>query len=415
MGLLRQAVVAGPAYVELDLEIAKKIPRFGETKRVIAHTSLDEPLGNIDAIFEEASKANADVVKFTWPTPTLEAAWPLLAAVTKKRNLPVVGMGIGRAGLTFSLLGRKFGSPWIYAALERGIEAYEDQATVWDLEERYSWNEIGSGTRFVGLVGFGASDSTTVRPLNAGFKSLDLNTRCLPLEIASFDKLAQMLEILRINALVISPAFATRMLPFAQHVEPAAQESGFADLLLKQSDGWHAYNLISRSTISATEQALGKTKEEDHPLDRRNVLLVGANGIAQAIAYGIHKGKGIISVTSPHDKQAQKLAKIFDVRHVPFANLYDTLADVVIITDPSIVLGHRKTELNPSYLRPSMTVADLSRLPHDTDFLSEGRTRGSKTIDPRQVFIEHASAQFKAVTGNDLPEAVRQETQQLEP
>ncbi len=36
MGLLRQAIVAGPAYIELDLDIAPKIPRFGKTQRVIA-------------------------------------------------------------------------------------------------------------------------------------------------------------------------------------------------------------------------------------------------------------------------------------------------------------------------------------------------------------------------------------------
>src|SRR5690349_9717765 len=31
--LLREAIVAGPAYVELDLDIANSIPRFGKTRR----------------------------------------------------------------------------------------------------------------------------------------------------------------------------------------------------------------------------------------------------------------------------------------------------------------------------------------------------------------------------------------------
>ena len=66
--LLRSAIVAGPAYVELDMETAAKIPRFGETKRVISHTSLNEPLKNVDEIYEQAVALKADVVKFTWPT-----------------------------------------------------------------------------------------------------------------------------------------------------------------------------------------------------------------------------------------------------------------------------------------------------------------------------------------------------------
>ena len=83
LALLRNTIVAGPAYVELDLDIANKVPRFGNTKRVISFTSLNRPLGNIDDIFEQCWKAKADVVKVTWPTEDLDAAWPLLAAVTQ--------------------------------------------------------------------------------------------------------------------------------------------------------------------------------------------------------------------------------------------------------------------------------------------------------------------------------------------
>src|SRR5579862_1693298 len=43
MTLLRQAIVAGPQYVELALDTASKIPRFGKTQRVISVTSLDGP------------------------------------------------------------------------------------------------------------------------------------------------------------------------------------------------------------------------------------------------------------------------------------------------------------------------------------------------------------------------------------
>ncbi|MDF1745443.1 MAG: type I 3-dehydroquinate dehydratase, partial [Gimesia sp.] len=44
INLLRQAIIAEPAYIELDLETAKQVPRFGKTKRVISYTSLKRPL-----------------------------------------------------------------------------------------------------------------------------------------------------------------------------------------------------------------------------------------------------------------------------------------------------------------------------------------------------------------------------------
>ena len=78
--LLRQAIVAEPDYVELDLDIAAKVPRFGQTQRVISFARTDRPEHDIDAVFDEATRHQADVVKFAWPTPTLDDAWPLLKA-----------------------------------------------------------------------------------------------------------------------------------------------------------------------------------------------------------------------------------------------------------------------------------------------------------------------------------------------
>ena len=50
--LLRQAIVAGPEYIELDLEIADQIPRFGATRRVISCTSLNRPLEHVAAAID---------------------------------------------------------------------------------------------------------------------------------------------------------------------------------------------------------------------------------------------------------------------------------------------------------------------------------------------------------------------------
>ena len=84
----------------------------------------------------------------------------------------------------------------------------------------------------------GPRETATVRILNSGFRHLKKNTRCLPLEIGGLDKLAKRLDTLRINMLVVRPELSTQALEFAEHAEEAATESGFADLLLKQKNGW---------------------------------------------------------------------------------------------------------------------------------------------------------------------------------
>lgn len=406
---LRTAILAAPAYIELEHDIADKIPRFGNTKRVVSYTSLDKPLGNVEQIIEKAVAAKADVVKLVGPTPTLDAAWPLLATISKKRNIPVVGMGLGRPGVMFSLLGQKYGCPWIYAALEKGLESYEGQATVAEMDEIYRWKDIGPQTRFIAVAGFGPTETTTVKALNAGFIHHNLNIRCLPLELGMSDKINQMLDTLHVNLLVANPQLCERLLNLAGEIDDAARKAQYADLLVKQQDGWHAYNTVWKSVLRVVETVLGAKTPEDRPLDKRNVFLIGAGGMARGVALGIQKRKGMMSVASGDDNEAKQLAQMVGARFIPVANMYDTLCDVCLIAeaeafDPKTGAPSAKSlKINPAFLRPHMYATDLSNLPMETKLLDEARTRGCKIIEPAAIFAEYLASVFKTVTGKELP------------
>lgn len=404
MMLMRQAIVAAPAYVELDYATAQVIPRFGKTKRVINYTSLNRPFSqaDIEEIFKEAKQVNGDVVKFTWPTPTLEAAWPLLAAVAKKHELPAVGLGLGKAGVTFSLLGRKYGSPWLYAALEKGMEAYEGQSTVSELDDIYGWREINSQTAFVGVVGMGTSEIVTSQCLNTVFKSHGLNVRCLPLMSEKIDKLKQMLDSLKINAIVTSRDLGDDMLALADEQEESAKIGQYSDLLLRKGGVWQAYNSIWRSAVRVLEKTISGVGADKRPLEKQNVIVLGSGSLAKSMVYGIGKRKGLVSVASPNDKQAAEVATQFGVRAVGFQNIYNTLSDVVVIADPNLKIGNHKTELNPSYFQSRMTVCDVTEMPGDSPFIHEARERGARVIEPREIYFDQIIAYIKSITGKDV-------------
>lgn len=401
--LLRQAIVAGPDYVELDLEIADSIPRFGKTKRVVSYTSLDESLTRIDDFFNDAATAKADIVKFTWPTQTLETAWPLLAAVSQKRKLPVVGLGLGRAGLTFSLLGRKYGSPWIYAALEKGMEAFEGQPTVHELDTIYGWRKVGPRTRFVGIAGFGVAEQTAARILNAGFDQLGLDMRCLPLDFSTFEHAAKRLDVLKIRAILVTPPLGRKMLRLAERLEDSVRQCQFTDLLLHQPDGWHAYDLLSRSALRLLESALGKTNAEDRPLKKHQTMVIGTNGLAQSLAMSIQKREGIVSIAGLDDADARNVAKTLGARFVPFAKIYDTYSEVLMLSEDSLERPGRRATLNTAILRPGITLVDVSRLPEETSFVEEAQARGCRVVGPAEIFADWVTNAFKSVTTRDLP------------
>lgn len=403
MGLLRQAILAEPAYIELDPVTAQKIPRFGKTQRVISFASLARPLGNIEEAFDEAVRCKADVIKFTWPTETLETAWPLLAVVSQKRALPVVGLGLGRSGLTFSLLGRKYGSPWIYAALEKGMEAFPGQPTVGELDDVYRWRQVDSKTRFIGIVGSGMAEVATSKILNAAFDKLGMNTRCLPLDFKSQEQLPKMLDILKIPAVIATPAHGRRIIGLATKGDEVSTQAQLADVIIKQADGWQAHNLVWKPALRALETAIGRKTPEERPLDRKNAMIIGSGGLAISLAHGVKKRHGLVSICSGDEVEAQKIAQAADLRYVPSAKLYETLVDVVIVTVPNMDFGTKKSPINPSLCRPGMTIMDLSELPDQSPLTEEARERGCKVVEPAEVYADYIGGLFKSLTGQELP------------
>lgn len=403
MMLLRQAILAEPAYIELDPMTALKIPRFGKTQRVISFASQTRPLGNIEEAFDEAVRCKADVIKFTWPTETLESAWPLLAVVSQKRALPVVGLGLGRSGLTFSLLGRKYGSPWIYAALEKGMEAFPGQPTVGELDNIYRWRQVDAKTRFIGIAGAGVAEVATSKILNAAFDTLKMNMRCLPLDFKSLDQLPKMLDILKIPAVIATPSMGRRVMGLASRGDEVSTQAQLCDIVIKQADGWQAHNLIWKPALRALEAAIGRKSAEDRPLDRKNALILGSGGLAVSLAHGIKKRNGLVSIASGDEVEAQKIAQAAGIRYVPVSKIYETLVDVVVVTVPNLDYGTKRSPINPSLFRAGMTVMDLSELPDESALIEEARMRGGKIVEPAEVFAEYIGNLFKSLTGQDLP------------
>ena len=436
LGLLRQAIIAGPAYVELDPDAAAALPRFGETKRLIAHHSPDRPLKKIEAAVDRAVKElHADAVKFTWPTPTLAAAWPLIYAVSQKLDVPVVGQGIGAGGLTFSLVARRLGSPWIYAALERGMEDVAGQPTVEELETTHDARAIGPATRFVACAGFpgeadalegtggndDASGGAICRTWNAAARSAGVPHRALPLEVGKFDHLADMLQILKVRAVALGPAlradaragwaaFAPVSSPDAS--SPQADGSAVATVALKGKEGWRGVASAREATADALAAVCGGM------LERRQVTLIGAGPGSEALGRALLKRGATLAVADPNDDAAADLARRLDARGMRWRAIYTTRTDALIRAErgagspkagPSeagagpVPVGSGPKAYNAAAFEPRLIVADACAVWSDTDFLTAARRHACTLAEPAAVREAVLANLFAAVTGAEWP------------
>ncbi len=397
--LLREAIVSGPAYVELDLEAATSIPRFGKTQRVVSFTSLNRPLNRIDDIFEQCRQAKADVVKFTWLTEDMDAAWPLLAAVTQPRDLPIVGLGVGRAGLTFSLLGRKYGSPWIYAALEPGMEAFARQPTVWQLRDDYHWDAINNKTRFLGVIGYGESENITSRVLNAAFQQMDRPIRCLPLQPGDLSRFPKMLEKLGINGLIVDPAWRGDLFDLVTSSDEIGTAARRCDVLMEGPQGRRGVCTIFEAMDIAGRPVTGSPEWTG----RGAVTVLGHGPMARAAATFFSQRGAAVSLAGMSDNAAAGMAREAGVRHVVWNAVYDLRCDTLVLADPDMPCGLSKGQVNPGIIRERQIVVDLTVGLSGSPFAEESAARGARYIDPASVFAANVNLQFRQLTGKDLP------------
>jgi len=408
LAILRQCIISKADYVEIELDAADQIRKFPPSKRVISYTNRTETPSNIAEIYAQAQTKSPDVIKLTTLARTPEEAWPLVQ-ILARATVPTVLVGLGKPGVMLSVLGAKIGAPWTYAALERGMEAYPDQPTVRDLEDVYHYRAINRATRFIGVTGFEERDRATVAALNAAFAHLRLPARCLPLGVGNVRLFGKVIEAVKLAGAVIDAEHRESILQIATEREPSAARTGAADLILHRDNKWHASDTQTPATMNALEAAMRARSGSTHPLAGRIVLIAGVNDLARRTAREL-KQRGSVLILASHEREAaHHLAQELKCRFVQFEAMYTTLHDALIVCDEEKQSGKSRggeTGIHPGYLKPSMTVLDLTAPLHRSPLLREAELRGCAVVTPQQLWLEQVSLQAHLLTSKDVPRQI---------
>jgi 3-dehydroquinate dehydratase/shikimate dehydrogenase len=407
LALLRQCIVSKADYVEIELDVADQIRPFPPAKRVISYTNFKETPSDIAEIYAKAQTKHPDVIKLVTLARTPEAAWPLLQILSKPA-LPTVVVGLGKPGVMLSLLGKKIGSPWTYAALEKGMETYPGQPTVRELNEVYHYPVISRTTRLIGVTGFSPREFITLAVLNTVLAHHSLPARCLPLGVGSVPLFRKVMDAVHMVGVVVDAEHQSSVLGIATDLETAAQEAQAVDLLLPEGKNWRGYNTLGQAALEALQASLQAGSSTTGPLQGRMVMIVGVNATARAVARGIQRRGGLLIFASHHRHAVQQLAHELQCRHIQFEALYTTTHDILVMCDDESSEGNVKSPAGKSgvhagYLRPGMTVMDLTGTGGTTTLLREAQARGCQVIAPKQALLRQLAAQAKLLTGKETP------------
>src|SRR5207248_7332748 len=105
--LLRQAVVGGFDWVDLETDVADAIPRFGKVRRIVSYHNMRETPADLEKIHERMCKQDADVVKLAVKAQNPSDNLRVLALMQKPAR-PTVAIAMGDTGFCTRILAAKY-------------------------------------------------------------------------------------------------------------------------------------------------------------------------------------------------------------------------------------------------------------------------------------------------------------------
>ncbi len=413
MTMLREAIANGVEYIDLEDDIAGQIPRFGKTKRIISHHNFRNTPDNLRELHNQMKSLDADIVKIATMANQPHDNLRMLEMV-QESNCDTVGMCMGDIGISSRILGPKFGAKFTYAtfhherALAPGQLSYDQMVNV------FRHNSIRAETAVYGVVADPVGHSLSPQIHNAEFGEAGVDAVYVPFRVP-FDTLGQFMDDvtrLGIRGLSVTIPHKEAVAKFLTKVDPAVKGIGAVNTVLFRGDDVLGYNTDYKAAMDCLENALGGVvlPGTPSPLEGKNVLVLGAGGVARAVMYGLQRRGAKTTIASRTRSRAQFLADMFGGKCVEWQARHSAAEILVNCTPVGMHPNVDETPYNKSHLKPNMVVFDTVYNPESTLLLKEARSQGCKAVTGVEMFIKQAALQFYLFTGKEASEARMRET-----
>jgi 3-dehydroquinate dehydratase/shikimate dehydrogenase len=229
----------------------------------------------------------------------------------------------------------------------------------------------------------------------------------------SFEAALKELDWLKIAGFSVTIPHKEDLVRLLDQKDGAVERTGSCNTLVIQDGKKIGHNTDYRAAMDTLEKGMGGlTVEGASPLLERQVLVLGAGGVARSIAFGLARRGASLTITNRHDERATHLAEEVGCRTVSWSQRASTLAEVIINCTP--VGMHPDLDDTPvppaAFSKPNMVAFDTIYHPENTMFLKLAKERGATTVNGVDMFIGQAAEQFKLYTGRDAPLDVMRDT-----
>jgi 3-dehydroquinate dehydratase/shikimate dehydrogenase len=404
--LLRQAIVAGFDYVDLETDIADSIRRFGKVKRIVSYHNLRETPADLEGIYATICDQDPDIVKIS-VTAQQPADNIRVLRLLKDAPKPTIAHCMGDIGTCSRLLSLRGGAPFTYGAFNKERTIAPGILSFHDLQKTYFAEYIDGDTHVFGVIGDPVGHSLSPLIHNRAFHELGLNAVYLPFrvprgELAAFVQSFAELPVAGYSVTIPHKEAAARL---PGHHDPSVETMGAANTLVAVEGSFAAYNTDGQAAIDSLRAHLPPAADGTPGLlATRTVLVLGAGGVARAIAHGLRREGAALSIANRTANRADALAEEVGCKHVDWNARHSVVCDTLInCTSVGMHPNLDEMPIHNSFLKPGVMVFDTVYTPETTLLVREARARGCHVLTGVDMFVRQAALQFKLFTGRDAP------------
>lgn len=403
--VLRSAIASGVEYVDLEESVAASVPRYGKTKRIVSFHDFEGTPADLEAIPERLAVHDADIVKVAI-TPNSFADVIRMLRIMESTKVPFIGIAMGEIGILTRILAARYGAPFTYCTSSSERKIAPGQLTLQQMRDLYRVDTIDDKTRIFGVVADPVVHSMSPLIFNTAFREDNVNARYIPFRIPPEDLelFVRWSRLFGIGGLSITLPHKETIIPMLHVVEAAAQGIAAVNTVVFNADEAIGYNTDYRGAMDCLVEAMREFTGDDDPFRGRTVLLLGAGGVAHAIAYGLRQRGAHIEIAARTLPHGEALAKRVGGRCVPWNHRHDIKAACIVNCTPiGMFPDVESTPYDGSRLERNTLIFDTVYNPESTLFVKDARKAKCHVLTGSYMFIRQAYYQYKAFTGLEPP------------
>lgn len=407
--ILRQAIVSGFDWVDLETDLADEIKRFRDVKRIVSYHNFVETPDDLEGIYARMTDQDADVLKIVTMAQHPRDCMRVLDLI-KGAKKPTVGHCLGEMGVPSRILSLRYGAPFLYAAFnkERGIAP--GLPSLEEVTRYFHVRDINAQTKVYGVLGDPVSQSFSPALHNLTFRRTGINAVYLPFRVPR----GELVESLQAFETVPVEGYSVTI----PHKEPAAalaiasddrvKETGAANTLVKRNDGFHAFNTDYEAALEGLRRNMPVEEGKRKEIKDCSAMVLGTGGVARAVAHALHRaGANPLYIVGRTPDRTERLANEVHAKAVEWGARHNVDCGIVVNCTPiGMHPNLDETPLHGGFLKPGMLVFDTVYNPEQTLLIKEAKARGCAILSGVEMFVRQAAMQFELFTNQkaDLPE-----------